>query len=112
MGEFFFIPASALPGGASGKLWSSHEAIPLTWSASVLEEFVFTMERIERDFSCSWRNADLPPKGFAAANGRPEAQAVPAKAGDPAVARAPRGGPAPGPRPAAAGERAGLREHA
>ncbi|WP_374984674.1 hypothetical protein [Streptomyces fradiae] len=112
MGEFVFIPASASPGGAMGRLWSSDEAIPLTWSASVLEEFVSTMERIERDFSCSWRNADLTPKGFAEANGRPEAQAGPANAGNPVVVVARRGGAAPGPRSAAAGERAGLHEHA
>ncbi|OSY50648.1 hypothetical protein BG846_03718 [Streptomyces fradiae ATCC 10745 = DSM 40063] len=112
MGEFVFIPASTLPGGALGKLWSSDEAIPLTWSASVLEEFVSTMERIERDFSSSWGNADLSPQGFAAANGRPEARTGSANAAGPVVAAARGGGPAPGPRSTAAGERAGLREHA
>ncbi|MFD8554350.1 hypothetical protein ACFV08_22795 [Streptomyces fradiae] len=112
MGEFVFIPASTLPGGALGKLWSSDEAIPLTWSASVLEEFVSAMERIERLFCCCWGCAVVPARGAAAANGRPEARTGSANAAGPVVAAARGGGPAPGPRSAAAGERAGLREHA
>ncbi|MDT9685094.1 hypothetical protein RND61_23980 [Streptomyces sp. TRM76323] len=59
MGDFVFIPASPLSGGDDGKLWNTDEAIPLTWSAPLLEEFVTAMERIERDFSCSWKKVDL-----------------------------------------------------
>ncbi|CAL9597338.1 hypothetical protein SUDANB37_05387 [Streptomyces sp. enrichment culture] len=71
LGDFVFIPASTLSGGVNGKLWSTDEAIPLTWSAPVLEEFVTAMERIERDFSCSWKNADLSPgRGVTAAGKR------------------------------------------
>lgn len=61
MGDFVFVPASTLSGGAHGKLLGTGQSIPLTWSAPVLAEFVSTMERIERDFSCSWKNADLSP---------------------------------------------------
>ncbi|MCP9956344.1 hypothetical protein [Streptomyces sudanensis] len=69
MGDFVFIPASAFSHGVSGRLWSSEEAVPLTWSAPALEEFVAAMERIERDFSSSWREADLPPGGAAGGAG-------------------------------------------
>ncbi|MCP9963259.1 hypothetical protein LUX05_21270 [Streptomyces somaliensis] len=69
MGDFVFIPASALPQGVNGKLWSTDEAVSLTWSAPVLEEFVTAMERIERDFSRSWTKADLSPGGTVAGTG-------------------------------------------
>ncbi|MEU2184837.1 hypothetical protein [Streptomyces thermolilacinus] len=70
MGGFVFIPASPLSGGVNGKLWSTDEAISLTWSAPVLEEFLTTMERIERDFSHSWKNVDLSPGRAATAAGK------------------------------------------
>lgn len=65
MGDFVFIPASTFSSGVNGKLWSTEKAVSLTWSAPVLEEFVTAMERIERDFSWSWKKADLSPGGAA-----------------------------------------------